>query len=152
MIGEGNKGEELKECRDLLNLPSHHSSLHISPSKNRVSGGGRVGGGCGDKTPDVPSFDGALPCQCILAFLPSSFSPSSTHPPQKNSNSTYFIVTNREQHCQKSDKMSFLTLRSVHLAECLTCKAVKNQKFVFHGSEDKRPEHVLNIKTVHRNN
>lgn len=28
------------------------------------------GGGAGDKTPDVPSFDGALPCQCILAFFP----------------------------------------------------------------------------------
>lgn len=28
--------------------------------------------GVGDKTPDVLSFDGTLPCQCILAFMHSS--------------------------------------------------------------------------------
>lgn len=45
----------------------------ISPPTKRGSKGGKKGGVVGDKTPDVPSFDGAVPCQCILTFLPGSF-------------------------------------------------------------------------------
>lgn len=46
--------------------------LLISPPAEQGSRGGREGESVGDKTPDVPSFDGASPCQRILTFLPNS--------------------------------------------------------------------------------
>lgn len=68
----GEKIGELKECSGLLYPPRPLPLTPplISPPAKQGSKGGREGG-VGDKTPDVPSFDGALPCQCILAFLPS---------------------------------------------------------------------------------
>lgn len=63
---------ELKECSDLASPqppPTPHASSHIYPSK---TGYGRKGVGVGDKTPDVLSFDCALPCRRILAFVHSS--------------------------------------------------------------------------------
>lgn len=95
-------GEKRRGVKGMLRPPQHSlPSLSlapplISPPAKQGSEGGREGGGVGDKNPDVPSFDGALPCQCILAFLPCSFCFSL--PP--NSNSTYFNVTNGEQNCE----------------------------------------------------
>lgn len=67
-------------------LPSLLSLLLLLPylpQQNRVAREEGREGGVGDKTPDVPSFDGALPCQCIPPelFLSLSFLPP-------NSNST----------------------------------------------------------------
>lgn len=74
--GLESRGEESK-VKGMLRPPQPSSPsplllLSYLPQQNRAVGE-EAGGGGGDKTPDVPSFDGSLPCQCILAFLPTSF-------------------------------------------------------------------------------
>lgn len=71
-------GEERRGDLGMLRPPHPPCPLSLAPPSislptKRGSKGGKEGGVVGDKTPDVPSFDGAVPCQCILTFLPGSF-------------------------------------------------------------------------------